>query len=73
MSKYIQLTVRLSMTNAVKSHQIKYELKMGTCRSESQKDLAATINTFTDTDFTIHEICQAHFFPTRIVLQIFRG
>lgn len=62
MTKYIQFTVRLSMTNAVKSHKIKYELKMGTCRSESQKDFTATINTFTDMDFTVlvHEICQAH-------------
>lgn len=32
MTKYIQLAVRLRMTNADKSHQVKFNLKMGTCK-----------------------------------------
>lgn len=48
MTKYIQLTVRLRMTNAVKSHQMKQELKMGTCKAKSQEDPPAAMTSWAD-------------------------
>lgn len=32
MTKFIQLAVRLRMTSIGKSHQVKFEYKMGTCQ-----------------------------------------